>query len=81
VDIQIQSNSKEYGKLYKCVNELRTVYNSKIYKLAGKTGRTSVEMNEAMEEVRNYFQRLTRENAIVIEGKDSMISNERDQEI
>jgi hypothetical protein len=46
-----------------------------------KTGRILVERNEVMEEMRNYFQKLTEENAIVTEEKDLTISDERDEEI
>jgi hypothetical protein len=43
-----------------------------------KTGRTSVERNEVMEEMRNYFQGLAKENTLVIEERDTVMSDERD---
>jgi hypothetical protein len=46
-----------------------------------KTGRTSVERNEALEEMRSYFQELTKENTIVMEEEDAIMSDERDEEV
>jgi hypothetical protein len=45
-----------------------------------KTGRTSVEWNEVMEEMRNYFQELAKENTIVTEETDPVMSDERDED-
>jgi hypothetical protein len=81
VDIQSQNSSKEYGKFSEGVKELRTECKSKMYKLVDKTGGTSVEMNEVMEEVRNYFEELSGESTIIIEEKESIMSNEKDEEV
>jgi hypothetical protein len=45
-----------------------------------RTGRTSLERNEVLEEMRSYFQVLAKENTIVMEEKDSIISDLRDEE-
>ena len=46
-----------------------------------KTGRPLVESHEVMKKMRNHFQELAKENTIVFEGKDSIIFDERDEEI
>jgi len=43
--------------------------------------RTLLERNEVMEETRNYFQELAKENIIVIGERDLIISDERYVEI
>jgi len=47
--------------------------------LVDKT-KTLVERNEVMEEMRNYFQALAKENTIVIGETDVIISDERYEE-
>jgi hypothetical protein len=46
-----------------------------------KTGRTSVERNEVLEEMGSYFLELAKENTMVMEDKDSIISDLRDEEV
>jgi hypothetical protein len=39
-----------------------------------------VERNKVMKEVRNYFQELVKENTIIIEERDLIISYEKDEQ-